>query len=144
MLVGDNLAERNAVLVHELGHEPGGAISGSASAVAASLIVGVLTLLPVREALVDRVAVDGVVPGDVAEGILAALELAPPQAERITVRAIGAKRRLMVLLFDVLHLLADSLEFRFGIHDRLREGGVVGLGADGIELAVDLLAEEIH
>ncbi len=103
-----------------------------------------LTLLPVREALVDRVVVDGAVPGDVAEGILAALEVAPPQAERITVRAIGGKRRLMVLLFDVLHLLADSLEFRFGIHDRLREGGVVGLGADGIELAVDLLAEEIH
>ena len=47
-------------------------------------------------------------------------------------------------LLDVLHLLADFLEFGFGFDDGLGDGGVVGLGADGIEFAENFLTEEIQ
>ena len=46
--------------------------------------------------------------------------------------------------FDVMDLLADLFEFRFGVHDSLGKGGIVGLGSDGVKLTVDLLAEKIH
>src|SRR6478752_1235872 len=44
----------------------------------------------------------------------------------------------------VLHLLADFLQLGFRLHHGLGDGCVVGLGADGVELAEQLLAEEIQ
>ena len=93
VVVGDDAAEGDVVFRHEGGGEPGGLVDRAGAAVVAVLahfdadrvaiarafVVGVLALLVVGEGLVNGVVVDGVVPGDVAEGILAALELAPPQ-----------------------------------------------------------------
>ena len=46
--------------------------------------------------------------------------------------------------FYILYLFADLFEFRFGVHDCLGKGGIVGFGTDGVELTVDLLTEKIH
>ena len=47
-------------------------------------------------------------------------------------------------LLHVLDLLADFFEFRFSCDDVLSECGIIGLGADGVEFAVDFLAEEVQ
>ena len=50
----------------------------------------------------------------------------------------------VVGLFDVLDLFADFFQFAFGLDDSLGDAGVVGLRADGVEFAVDFLAEEVE
>jgi hypothetical protein len=47
-------------------------------------------------------------------------------------------------LLHVLHLLADFLQLRLGLDDGLRDSGVVGFGADGVDRAEEFLAEEIQ
>src|SRR5262245_9598524 len=57
---------------------------------------------------------------------------------------INNSPRLPTGLFDILHLLAHALELRLGIDDELRDAHTVGLGADGVDLAVHLLQQEIQ
>ena len=45
---------------------------------------------------------------------------------------------------DVLDLLADFFQLGFGFDDGLGDGGVVGFGPDGVELAEEFLAEEVE
>src|SRR5688572_3683071 len=47
-------------------------------------------------------------------------------------------------LFDILDLLAHLLEFGLGVDDQLRDAETVGLRADGVDLAVHLLQQEIE
>ena len=46
-------------------------------------------------------------------------------------------------LFHVLDLLADFLELDFGIYNELCKVGIIGLGSNGVELTVELLAEKV-
>src|SRR5690606_22254460 len=46
--------------------------------------------------------------------------------------------------FDILYLLADLFQLRFGFHDPLGYLGVAGFGSDGIPFAMQFLYEEIH
>lgn len=88
VLMGDDSGEGDVVLVHEVGSEPGRAVHGGRPgargvlahfntdrvAVPGTFVVGVLALLKVREALVNGGAIHGVVPSEITEGILGALE----------------------------------------------------------------------
>src|SRR5688572_3854223 len=47
-------------------------------------------------------------------------------------------------LFDILDLLAHPLELRLGVDDELRDAEAVGLGADGVDLAVHLLQQKVQ
>ncbi len=47
-------------------------------------------------------------------------------------------------LFDILHLLAEALQFRFGVDNMAGHFGVISLGADGVAFAEHLLGEEIE
>src|SRR5512134_63542 len=47
-------------------------------------------------------------------------------------------------LFDILDLLAHSLELRLGVDDEFRDAEAIGLGADGVDLAVHLLQQKIQ
>ena len=48
------------------------------------------------------------------------------------------------MLLDVLDLFADFFELGFCGYDVVGDFGVVGFGADGVELAVELLAEKVE
>ena len=48
------------------------------------------------------------------------------------------------LLLDILHLFADTFETVFGVDDGAGDCDLIGLTADGVEFAVDLLAEEVQ
>ena len=81
VLVGDHVLERDTVAFREHGSEFRGAVEREFGvvafvlthfetqgfAIALTFVVGVLTLLVFREALVDRVLVDGVMPGEVTK-----------------------------------------------------------------------------
>src|SRR4051812_32763623 len=45
--------------------------------------------------------------------------------------------------FDILHLLPEPLDLGLGVDHGPRHAGILGLGADGVHLARDLLEEEI-
>ena len=51
---------------------------------------------------------------------------------------------LSAALLDILDLLPHLLELRLGVDDQLRDAQAVGLGADGVDLAVHLLEQEIE
>src|SRR5215471_18160514 len=47
-------------------------------------------------------------------------------------------------LLDILHLLAEPLEFRLGRDDGLRRAQAVDLGSDGVDFAVHFLQQKIQ
>ncbi len=47
-------------------------------------------------------------------------------------------------LFDVLGLFAEAFEFGLEGDDGVGDFGVVGLGADGVDFAAELLGEEVE
>src|SRR5688500_6099673 len=53
-------------------------------------------------------------------------------------------RRAAAPLLDILNLLPHLLEFGLGVDDQLRNAEAVGLGADGVDLAVHFLEQEIE
>src|SRR5688572_24292307 len=53
-------------------------------------------------------------------------------------------RRAAPPLLDILDLLPHLLEFGLGVDDQLRDAEAVGLRADGVDLPVHLLEQEIE
>src|SRR5687767_15954779 len=53
-------------------------------------------------------------------------------------------RRAAPPLLDILDLLPHLLEFGLGVDDQLRNAEAVGLRADGVDLPVHLLEQEIE
>src|SRR5688572_24262834 len=46
--------------------------------------------------------------------------------------------------FDILHLFANALELGLGLDDQMRNRGIRALRTSGVELASDLLQQEIE
>ena len=116
--MSDHAGDWNVVLLHELGHELGGAGLGGGEVavaifahldsdgvfVAGAFVVGVLALLVGGEALVDFVGVDAVVPGEIAEGVVLRLEAAATQNLGMGARAGSAAVALGGVDGDVARL----------------------------------------
>ena len=45
---------------------------------------------------------------------------------------------------DILSLLAQFLQFRLALDNQSRDRGVLDLGSDGVDLAANLLHEEVN
>ena len=83
---------------------------------------------------------------------LKALLPEPPELEGLQVASRRGRARarslFMILgtwdLLDILNLFADFFEFCFCADDMVGDLGVVCLGTDGVELAIELLAEEVE
>src|SRR5688572_25300012 len=54
------------------------------------------------------------------------------------------RRAAAAPLLDILNLLPHLLEFGLGVDDQLRNAEAVGLRADGVDLPVHLLEQEIE
>src|SRR5579884_706806 len=80
--------------------------------------------------------------GYAASNCLQRVVLPPPDGAEITIN--NGVDCASPMLFNVLRLLAEFFQLGLERHHRARDDAVVRLRADGIDLAIDLLRQEIE
>ena len=83
-----------------------------------------------REPLVDQVVRSRV------RRLVKVVALKSVRAKAVPLQALG--------LFYIGNLFSNLFQFGFRVHNQLRDFGVVGFGAQGIEFAADFLAEKFQ